>query len=72
MMSKAEKKASQWLRSTIPRRLKGKLKIIGRLDVGWLEQCHCQPSHQSLWTKHLDDDEANKLRAGGGRGANRH
>ena len=62
-MSKAEKKPGIVLAIHRPDDLKGKDKVIGgSMSDGWNDAIAGQVVN-TLWTKHLDDDEANKLRA---------
>ena len=63
MMSKAEKKPGAVLAIHRPEDLKGKDKLIGgSMSDGWNVNIANQVIN-TLWTKHLDNDEANKLRA---------
>jgi len=60
-MSKAEKKPGIVLAIHHPDDLKGTQKVIGgSMSDGWNDAIAGQVVN-TLWTKHLDDDEANKL-----------
>jgi len=62
-MTKVKKKPAVVLTIHHPDVLKGKDKLIGgSMSDGWNDAIAGQVVN-SLWTKHLDDDEANKLRA---------
>ena len=62
-MTKVKKKPAVVLTIHHPNVLKGKDKLIGgSMSDGWNDAIAGQVVN-SLWTKHLDDDEANKLRA---------
>ena len=62
-MSKAEKKPAIVLAIHHPDDLKGKDKFVGgSMSDGWNGAVVGQVAN-TLWTKHLDDDEANNLRA---------
>ena len=62
-MTKVKKKPAVVLTIHHPDDLKGKNKLIGgSMSDGWNHAIAGQLIN-SLWTKHLDDDEANKLRA---------